>query len=325
MRGLENVVNYVYYRGVVDKKRRLGFTLIETVVTIPIALIIILGVGSTFSYTVGQFYNLLQQNAAQTSLLWASYHTQAYFSQAVRVQFVEESDMDIWIEDRMSGGGLNLATDGRIVKDFNSSNINVGNKLSTIAVFYREDDGDITSYRSNDLVGTAVFFKNPSTVVGGSVDPPHGGVLYFSSNTLALTGNSTLRPRLEDTIWYDHLSLFEIMAVECVENPITETNGCDGGTARPWLSADRVKTITFRIRARYFKSTDKSKWIWCTNSGLTQCTPQVSFRDVERIVKVGFRNNILVEASSSFVGSNYDERLHGGLYFFKMSLPKLGF
>ncbi len=328
MRRPKNVVSYVYRTGSVGK--RLGFTLIETVVAIPISLIILLGVGATFSYTISQFYNLLQQNQAQTSLLWASYYTQAYFSQAINVRFIANQNMmDTWMTDIKSSNGLEPTIVGRIDKSFNSSLITDDNKLSTIAVFYREDGDFQAGYASSDLVGTAVWFKNPSIISGVRVDhPPYGGVLYFSSGLG--NGTSKLAPRM-DTIWYDRLSLFEIVAVECFKDPIGDLDHsiCDGGDPDETISylsgADIVKSITFRIRARYFKTTDKSKWIWCTNSSLTQCIPEVPFRDVERIVKVGFRNNILVKSGDSFTGSNYDERLHGGLYFFKMSLPRLGF
>ncbi len=335
MKRLKSVVNYVYRRESVFKKRWLGFTLIETMVAIPVALVVLFGVGATFFYSIGQFSNLLEQDAAQTSVLWAGYHTQVYFSQAVDVRFIANQErMDAWIADLKTGSGFEPRAEtpttpgihGRIDKSFNSSLIPEDNKLSTIGIFYREDGTFEGGYGSSRLVGTAIWFKNPSFEGVRVNRPPYGGVLYFGSGLGS--GTSTLGPRM-DTIWYDRLSLFEIMAVECFKEPADDADAdeCDGGDpddTRDYITGpDRIKTITFRIRARYFKTSDKSKWIWCSNTSVPSCTPEVSFKDIERIVKVGFRNNILVKEDDSFVGSGYDERLHGGLYFFKFSLPKL--
>lgn len=261
-----------------------------------IGTIVTAGVAAVFIFAIEQFTVLVEQNAAEESLLWASYNTRSFFSQAIDLEVATTVD-----------NSIPAGSKGQIRSSFTSGSNGV---ITTIAAFAREmsTGGTVapTSGAGSNLVSTGVFLINPSSTAIGNNGQPWGGILIF---TTAPTGTA-MWPTLNG-LWFDRISEFKLQDVEC-SDPGSSGASCVGKSA---------KSATFIIKARYFKNAKRNQWFYQPTPVAANTSP---YRDIEMTIKVGFRDNVLLKGGAeSRVGSSADERLHGGLYFFRMVLPPL--
>lgn len=283
-----------------------GFSLIEVVVAVGIGGIISSVVATIFVFAVEQFTVLVEQNAAEESLLWASYTTRAFLGQAVDLKVTSGSAIDPDITPTESG---------RILSQYSSTDaFRIGN-TAAVAVFGRENmTGVSTNAMTSDIYASAVFVFSPPITPTGSSAAPVGGAIYFDPGApVSATMSAT-----QNDVWFDRISEFRIEDVECV----TDVGTAQGSACNGWTA----KSATIVIKARYFKTARRNRWIWQQMSVIPAGTDVGPFRDVEMSIKVGFRNNLLLGGTSgpqSRVGMEGQERLHGGLYFFRMTLPPL--
>lgn len=274
----------------IHKLGQKGFSLIEVMIAAGIGTIVSAGIATVFIFALEQFTVLVEQNATEESLLWAAYNTRAYLSQAV----------DIRVQDPPMPMPLNVGAApnyGRILRQFDSTTVGAGT-FNLIAGFQREV-GDGSGGGASIFRATSIWLVTPSATAVGNSQQPWGGILFFSEGGA---------PGLGD-LWFDRISYFALQDVECTDpNPAL----CNGFP---------IKSATVVIRARYFKTVKKDQWFYRTSNPMPAGIG--GYRDIEMTVKVGFRNNILLGAGQSRVGGTTAERLHGGLYFFRMPLPPL--
>jgi hypothetical protein len=246
-----------------------------------------------FVFAIEQFTVLVEQNAAEESLLWAAYNTRSFMSQAV----------DLEVHASPVSTSITFPAKGQILDSFTSAS---DGAIQTVAAFGREMSS-AAGASSSTIFSTGIFFVNPSSTPVGSNAQPWGGVLIFDMGSAGGAGGA-MWPTLGD-LWFDRISEFKIQDVECAIPGATGA-GCIGSNA---------KSATVIIKARYFKNAKRDQWIYGT-AGAATVAP---YRDIEMTIKVGFRDNVLLNSAGSRVGSTTDERLHGGLYFFRMMLPPL--
>ncbi len=270
-----------------------GFSLVEVMVATGIGTIVSAGIAAVFIFAIEQFTVLVEQNAAEESLLWAAYNTRSFLSQAI--------DLEVHAADLTSS--IPAGQKGQVLSSYTSAS---DGTIKTLAIFNREMSTAAGATGSN-LFSTGVFFINPTTTPVAGNQQPWGGVLIFDmgSNT-----DNPMWPSLSD-LWFDRISEFRIQDVECAL-PGQSGAGCEGSNA---------KSATVVIKARYFKNAKREQWIYAPT--IPAGTVIAPYRDIEMTVKVGFRDNVLLNSAGSRVGSTTDERLHGGLYFFRMILPPL--
>lgn len=158
-------------------------------------------------------------------------------------------------------------------------------QVDTLGVFFREAGAPGTS----DLRPTGMFFQRPT--------PTTTGVFYID------TLSASPAPDFDDN-FFDKMVEFE------ADNPQV------GGTPA------RLRSMDFRIVMRFFGDPDTTRWRWCPkadiDAGVFDCRPQVPYHDLEQVVRVSFRNNVIND-TSPFTGT--PERVFGQLYFYNIYVP----
>jgi hypothetical protein len=271
--------------------------MIELVIAVAIGGIVAAIVASLFVYAMEQFSVLVEHNTSEENLLWSAYQTRALLGQAV--------DLRVYNGDIPNNGNTN----GWIRARYDSSTSS--GQTTALALFSREAQSDGTTSR---LISTALFAVSPnSTTPTGSTAAPIGGVMYFDPGR---EGGSVLSSTPDD-LWFDHFSRIEIREVECMTATGSSTDPviCAAGGGQP------AKSAVIAIKTRSFKTSDRSLWVWQEQSAITPGTVVGAYEESEMLIKVGFRDNALGPSKVSGTGV---DRLHGGLYFFRMPLPKLG-
>ncbi len=320
-----------------SKKEANGFSLVELMVAMGIGTIVSLGVSTLFIFAVEQFTILVEQNNTEEELLWASYHTRSFLSQAVglrtpdpaipnEIEGAGDGPEGLNVNHfQVSGGGA--ATQGVILENYISSTDfdTAGNSLDIdlITLFPRENGfptGSGNAFTGSKLFTSAIYFQRPTIGTAGKI--------YFIVGREGTGANLEMFPT-DNEIVYDKITEFDL-TTDVVE-----------GT--PAGNPEIAKSASIRIVGRYFRTADRNLQVWCPGPGSDPsapiygalCSPfssRTNFRDIEMIVNVGFRNNALLQCSDVATGANctgsaneYRERLHGGLYFYKMAVPPINF
>lgn len=271
--------------------------MIELSIATAIGGLISLIVASVFIYAMEQFSILVEHNTAEENLLWSAYQTRSMLSQAV--------DLRVYNGDIPSNGNTN----GWIRARYDSA-LQSG-QTTALAVFARENQ---FSGNLSNLVSTGIFAVAPTSLPSGGADgAPIGGVMYFDPGR---EGNGVLSSTPDD-VWFDRFSRIEIREVECTTPSGSSTDPvvCAAGGGQP------AKSAVIVIKVRNFRTSNRGQWVWQEPSAVTPGTTVGPYEESEMIIKVGFRNNVL--GQSKVAGTGVD-RLHGGLYFFRMPLPRVG-
>ncbi|MCB0394009.1 MAG: prepilin-type N-terminal cleavage/methylation domain-containing protein [Bdellovibrionales bacterium] len=284
-----------------------GFSLIELMVAVGIGTIVALGISTLFIFAVEQFTILVEQNNTEEEMLWASYHTRSFLSQAVQLQ----------TRNATATGGIDYTTptfnnQGYVVRNYDSQSFFAGDVAGTsipvdlIAVFARENGfASSAGFAGSSLYNSAIFFQRPLIGLPGK--------LYFIVGSPTSAAGGSMVPA-DDQIVYERIVEY---AISTVDVPVS------GGT--PNVS----KAATVTITGRYFRTSDRNRQLWCpsANSATAGCGNTV-YRDITMTISVGFRNNALLNCADlantvGCSGTDYRERLHGGLYFYKMAIPPI--
>jgi type II secretory pathway pseudopilin PulG len=287
-------------------------SLIELMVAVGIGGIVTLGIAGVFSYGIQQFQLLVDQNKTEESLLLASYYTRFYLTNALDTGCGAVAPTWSFPNPQYQTPAAN--PQGRVHCALTDSTggswpVMMPNTSGLFAIFFRESGGadatDPNGIAYSDIRPSAVAFRPPcSTATDATcLADPKSGRLYFVSapagGGLALTDGG---------LWFDRLVDFAIQGT-----PRSSGNG-------------RLQSLDIHIIARYFKSTTGRRGYerFATNmSGqMTANGLQANYRDVDMVVSVGFRDNAL---GNSLTGMNQQERLHGGLYYFRTFLPQMNF
>jgi hypothetical protein len=282
-------------------------------VAVGIGSIVALGVSTLFIFAVEQFTILVEQNNTEEEMLWASYHTRSFLSQAIELDVAGAGNPRLTTRSSLdweNGTNMNFLNEGLVVQLYNSTDSfspSAGGQssLDLIAVFPRENGyATAAGFPGSQLYSTAIFFQRPTVGLAGK--------LFFVVGSQTSGAGAIIDPG-DDEIVYERLTEFVIM---------TET-------VDPGSGPVKAKSAEVTITGRYFRTSDRNRYAWCPLSLVsTNAACQGSaFKDITMTINVGFRNNGLLECADvqtgCVSGSSYRERLHGGLYFFKMAVPPI--
>ncbi|MCC6276343.1 MAG: hypothetical protein IT289_00355, partial [Oligoflexia bacterium] len=289
-----------------------------------------LGVASVFTYGMRQFAVLREQNLTQESLLQAAYYTRSFLSQAVKATCCQgntcynfsnpvsnpnyQAIADTFSPSTPSTTG-NLDPAGFPVGAIDCRNEAAGNfasgAKSTFGIFAREsgrlNGGTVaTAVPESLFLATGIYFKAPTAPVGGV---GQSGVLYLGTGTAA---NPSTMMTDERALFFDRLVNVGVIpgSVKMSANPLN-ISGTD--TYYP------IQSMDLRLVARYFNDFSNIDYRPGIAAG--------AYRDIEMIVSIGFRNNVIsMTADGSVVSGSQlttPERLHGGLYYYRLAAPTL--
>ncbi|MDZ4676219.1 MAG: hypothetical protein SGI74_01815 [Oligoflexia bacterium] len=310
-----------------------GQSLIDVVIAMGVGLIISLGVGAIVTFGMEQFNMLRNQNLAQESLLQAGFEFRVKMSNAVKTYCCSRVS-----SCNVSGGKIPLAYTPRVPgagfpnpyqtirlpdgTDFIPTTIPVGvvdcrpvniaslatwtDPVQPFALFVRENGSGTTSdYRS-----TGIFFQKPA-----GTEP---GIIYFadSDGTVELTPST-------GGVFFSNVVNMGVDASDpsaLKEAPIDTNSAVDMNQTTGALenATGALQGMNIRIRVRYFtKITDPAQISYAPDK--VNGSPNI-FRDVDVVVNIPFRNNILGYTTSGV--STTTERIHGGIYYYKFDAPR---
>jgi len=281
-----------------------GFSLPELLTAVAVGGLMSLALASVFTFGAQQFNALIDQNQAEESFLLTSYYLRSYIAQAVKVQsnnnpwgvFTGGADM-VGAPSGVPQGYFNCNLACTITATDKCDNPGWNAGINAVALFARDNGGNGTSTSLSDYMTTGIFYAPPAGAVSGKI---------YLSQFPSDTGGAFI---LSDTDLSAQLAFDKIVALGLY--PDTAGNACD-------LVGTNLRSVNLYLRARYFKGISPVKTY--TPNQTAAVTAGANFRDLEQTINIVFRNNVL-GASTTSTGVN--ERVNGGLYFFKYQAPPM--
>lgn len=282
-------------------------SLIELMVGVAISSFVIVGAGALLTFAMGSFVRIIDQNAAEESLLTAAYALRTVATQAVDLYGVNAITMGA-----QGGQILNPQADPTSsASDFNSVGLAADDTFN-IAAFKRQavaqgippyEIGGAAFTIANNFRETGIFFKTPRANCIGQADDFRAcsGNLIITLGTEAGNANATIPATVDDgpTLRYENF-------VSLLVRTTSVANG----------NPSYAREATFTLTVRYFLSGNRSQYIFLPNPPAgTQ-----NYKDKSMEVFIGFRNNYL---GPSQLATGDPERLHGSLYYFPFQIPRL--
>jgi hypothetical protein len=319
-----------------------GQSLIDVLIAMAVGTIVSLGIGTIITFGAEQFNSLREQNLAEESLIHAAYTLRLQLSNAVKTYCCANIATCSNGAAPAGSNGISLGYGPAlpVAADFAPSPVDFaplgipvgvvdcrsvdlttsnswGSAMKPLAIFVRENgDGNppTTSY-----LATGIFFQKPTAPVAGVAGAP--GVLYFADadGAGAIDANA-------DKTFYDHFVNIGVEQNPAVgggggpATPLPQGSGASTAPAPP-TGSGAITSIDFHLRVRYFKKvSDPAQVDYRPEAAMSVNT----FRDVDMVVSIPFRNNIIGFLSNGAAGQTA-ERIHGGLYYFKFASPPFGF
>ena len=289
--------------------KQAGFTLIELMIAVTLTSFIALAISSVFIFSVEQFHILMQQHKTEEAMVFASYHTRSYLSQAVNMQLVGTQGTP---DCHLNSGVVNEPDRGFIVEHHSTC---LTPSTSLVALFPRENS---FKYSSVHLFGTSIFYERPTALTSTEASRP--GRLIFGLGQSTSEAGHVHSPHSPNNIVYTGLSHFEITT-----NPedIKEVNNiCNRLTT--CTIVPMVKKVQVILKFRYFLFTEGSGENFYD---YVSDIRQVNAREIESTISINFHNNTMAKCADSVIGCDPiahptgKERIFGPIYFYKLVIP----
>ena len=287
--------------------KQAGFTLVELMIAVTLTSFIALAISSVFIFSVEQFHILMQQHKTEEAMVFASYHTRSYLSQAVNMQLVGTQGTP-----NCHLSNVSEKDRGFIVEHDSTCSTP---SMSLVALFPRE-----TSFKYSDvhLFGTSIFYERPTAPTSTQASRP-GRLIFGLGKSTSDTGHIH-SPESPHNIIYTGLSHFEITTnpedIKEVNNICSRSGSCG--------SKFMVKKVQVILKFRYFLFTEGSgENFYDYFSDIRE----VNAREIESTVGVNFHNNTMAKCADSVIGCDPStnptgkERIFGPIYFYKLIIP----
>lgn len=262
-----------------------GFSLIEMLITVGLSSILVYGIGSLMNVASSQSESLREKIRFESESYQLSFYLKHIVSMGLGVELVDGVDLNT---QNSTIATANPNTGFIRTYDF-ANNYTIGDaaEIDTIGYFLRET---LTSAHVGAAPGaesrfrpTAIYFQKPTETTFG--------VIYIDLGTDQSAGATAMLPDMNDlrfegivdlkiNLSEAEVSLFDITRPEAT-NPVQQ----------------RISSLTFKITHReYFAAHNNLKTFkWCPSRFMDQpeCATNEQYRDVEQVVRVVLRNNVL--------------------------------
>ena len=174
---------------------------------------------------------------------------------------------------------------------------------------------------TSELYSTGIYFTRPDRLTPGR--------LYIDVGSPTTGAAQIIMPDRE-TIFYEGFTELTVTGFTPYQDPGTGINA--------------MRSISVTLVGRYFKESQRARWMYCPFASIGQCPNIPLYSDIEVNFNVAFRNNTMIANCSDIPtgcpadslglapaapgypntpAGQYRERLHGGLYFYKMAVPPI--
>ncbi|UYL10469.1 hypothetical protein B9G69_007750 [Bdellovibrio sp. SKB1291214] len=265
--------------------------------------------------------NRIQSESALNEI---SFYLKYFSSQGINVEDRIDENLNSTSLTGIAANRGYVRTSYSALKDFSATASAA--PIDTVAIFLR--DTLSSQYSTVPSIGdrflpTGIYFQRPTAKTFG--------VLYIDLGRSLAAGNVTTSPSLDD-LWYG--SIVDFQVAEPAYSNFEQNKPLEPTL---WTTTRRLSAVTFKITVREYLPQENSRrdYTWCPPSAMTlpECATTSPYKDVERIVRVTFRNNILgfsstqmVKTTDQPVASRYQKkqfysRPYDLIYFLKPNYP----
>lgn len=266
-------------------RKNLGFTLMETVIALAIGTIVATLAATLITLLSNRFNELTGRLDAQVTAAHAEVVLRSYFSQAVNIVDTGLTTNTIPSPAGEIRDNITYTTISAAPADW-----------TTLAIFWRENSTGQATTNFSALRQTVMWFRRPTLTTSG--------VLVISSRLADGTGNP-VAPVLGDDV-IDRVS----------ELTITKN-----------ITRNVVASVDINLAIRYFYS-QAGGFNWCpaldVQSGAHGCgAVKSNFKDLKRSFRITVMDNLVKADGVADPNSptKSEERVSGGIYFFKLINP----
>ncbi|WP_413583104.1 type II secretion system protein J [Bdellovibrio sp. HCB288] len=301
-----------------------GFSLIELLLSVVLGSILLYGVGALISMATNQSESLTNRIQSESDLNDISFYLKHFASQGINVEDGSGRNLNNWNSTGSSQNTGFVRADYLASAGFNA-NANPA-PVDTVGIFLRDNmHSEYTAVPSlgDRFLPTGIYFQRPTAKTFG--------VLYIDLGRSQAAGTVTIGPSRDD-LWFG-----SIVDFQATERQVTRFD-MNNPDQDPALSSRlRLSSVTFKITVREYLGQENSKrdYTWCPPAAMTQaeCKTTSPYKDVERVVRVTFRDNVLGFSSAQMAQSSETpvtlrnqrrpiyRRPYDLIYFLKPSYP----
>ncbi|WP_413576492.1 type II secretion system protein J [Bdellovibrio sp. HCB290] len=301
-----------------------GFSLIELLLSCVIGSVLLYGVGTLISMATNQSESLTNRIQSESELNDISFYLKHFASQGINVEDGSGKNLNNW---NSTGSSQNT---GFVRADYLASALFNANAtttpIDTVGIFLRDNmHSDYTAVPSlgDRFLPTGIYFQRPTAKTFG--------VLYIDLGRSQAAGTVSISPTRDD-LWFGSIIDFQV-----TEKQVTRFD-MNNPDQDPLLSNRlRLAAVTFKITVREYLPQENSKrdYTWCPAAAMTlaACKTTSPYKDVERVVRVTFRDNVLGFSAAQMAQSSETpttmrnqrrpvyRRPYDLIYFLKPSYP----
>jgi len=214
-----------------------------------------------------------------------SFYLKHVLSMGINIETLPATNLN-----NLSGSGI-YQNIGWVRGDYNfASTFNPAtatSSMDTIGFFLRETlqsnyTGAVPTPAARYLP-TGIYFQRPT--------PRTYGVLYIDLGRSQAAGLATVSPTRDD-LWFG-----SIVDFKAVEPEVVSFNVDSPDSDQTLVPRRRLSSVTFKVTVREYlpKGNDARAYTWCppTSMNLPQCQTTSPYRDIERVIRIVFRNNVI--------------------------------
>lgn len=257
----------------------------EILLAVVLVSVLLYGIGTLMNMAATQNESLTNRIQSEAQINEISFYLKHVLSMGVNVEYSPGVDLN-----NRSGSGTRenigwVRGDYDFAATFNPAT--AAANIDTIGFFLRDNlQSDYTGAPpapADRYLPTAIYFQRPT--------PRTFGVLYIDLGQSQAGGTVALSPTRDD-LWFG--SIVDFKAVEAESIPFDVDNPDADQTT---VGRRRLSSVSFKVTVREYlpKGNDARGYTWCPPTYMTmaQCQTTTPYRDVERVIRVIFRNNII--------------------------------
>ncbi|WP_413292036.1 prepilin-type N-terminal cleavage/methylation domain-containing protein [Bdellovibrio sp. HCB185ZH] len=261
-----------------------GFSLVELLLSVVLGSVLMYGVGALISMATNQNEAITNRIQSESELNEISFYLKHFASQGINVEDGSGKNLNGWSPSGTSQNTGFVRADYLASTGFNAATATAS--VDTIGFFLR--DTLISTYTSVPSVGdrflpTGIYFQKPTAKTYG--------ILYIDLGRSQAAGTVTISPTRDD-LWFGSIVDFQATEKE-VERFDMNSPDQDPNVSQRF----RLSSVTFKVTVREYlpQTNSKRDFTWCPPAAMTQaaCMTTSPYKDVERVIRVVFRDNVL--------------------------------
>lgn len=256
--------------------------------------VVLYGIGTLMTIASSQNESLTNRIQSEAEVNEISFYLKHFLSMGINVEYFPGLDLN-----NRSGSGAQYSNTGWVRGDYNFAATfdpaTATSGVDTIGFFLRENlASDYTGTApgpQSRFMPTGIYFQRPTSKTYG--------ILYIDLGQPQTSGTVSISPTRDD-LWFGSIVDFQTAEPESVPFDIMNPDLTLNPSGRLRLSSVSIKLT---VREYLPKGNDQRDYTWCppTSMSKPQCKTTAVYRDVERVIRVVFRNNIIGFSSAQMV------------------------